>query len=139
MISYKDLHTLATKTFQAIRIFVNNELNELHNALEVAWHLLKPGGICVALSFHSLEDRIIKRHFHGIDMDADFNMSLNHQARNFGKFHQKKEILRLTEGKWDPFSKRILVPSEEEVTMNPRARSAKLRAARKTLNKELMN
>ena len=115
----------------AIRIFVNNELNELYNALEIAWHLLKPGGICVALSFHSLEDRIIKRHFHGIDMDIDFNMSLNRQARNFGKLSSKKDILKLVEGRWDPFSKKVMVPSDEEVLMNPRARSAKLRAARK--------
>ena len=118
----------------AIRIFVNNELNELYNALEIAWHLLKPDGISVALSFHSLEDRIIKRHFHGIDMDTDFNLSLNHQARNFGKMSSKERIEKLVEGRWDPLSKKVIVPSEEEVLMNPRARSAKLRAARKSVN-----
>ena len=64
-------------------------------------------------------------------MDTEFNMSLNRQARNFGKLSSKKDILKLVEGRWDPFSKKVMVPSDEEVLMNPRARSAKLRAARK--------
>ena len=122
----------ATKTFQAIRIFVNNELNELHNGLEIAWHLLKPGGVCVAMSFHSLEDRIIKRLFHGINMDAKFNMTLNEQAsRNFGKYHSQKDIENVVNKKWEPVTKKIIVPDDDEVITNPRARSAKLRAARK--------
>lgn len=58
----------ATKTFMAIRIFVNNELNELYNGLTMANRYLLPGGKIVVITFHSLEDRIAKRHLHGIDI-----------------------------------------------------------------------
>ena len=118
---------MATKTFQAIRIFVNNELNELHNGLEIAYNLLKPGGICVGISFHSLEDRIIKRHFHSIDIDAKENMSVADQKRIL----TKKEMEVYMKKKWEPVSRAIETPREEEVEVNPRSRSAKLRAALK--------
>ena len=71
----------ATKTFMALRIFVNNELNELHNGLELAHQLLTPGGACAAIAFSSLEDRIIKRQFHGIDMNEKLNMTIKHKVR----------------------------------------------------------
>ena len=74
---------IATKTFQALRIFVNNELNEIHAGLLVAAHFLRRGsGVCAALAFHSLEDRIIKRHFHGLDLDAAGNQSVKDHFRN---------------------------------------------------------
>ncbi len=120
---------VATKTFQALRIFVNNELNELHNGLEIAHYLLKPGGTCVAISFHSLEDRIIKRHFHGIDMDTKFNLSIGDRVRNAGKIHDESELNKYLKRKWAPISRKIIVPDEEEQFTNPRSRSAKLRAA----------
>ena len=125
---------MATKTFQALRIFVNNELNELLNGLEIAHALLRPGGMCVAISFHSLEDRIIKRCFHGIDMDAKMNMSLHQQSRNSNKLHNVQEITRLVMNKWEPINKKVILASDEEVLTNPRARSAKLRAAVKKLD-----
>ena len=121
----------ATKTFQALRIFVNNELNELYSALDVAHSILNVGGVCVAITFHSLEDRIVKRHFHGIDMDAKFNMSVSDRYRNPSFVSDQSEVERLLVKKWEPLDKKVLVPSDVEVADNPRARSAKLRAAYK--------
>lgn len=115
---------------------MNNELNELHNGVEIAWHLLKPGGICVAIAFHSLEDRIIKRHFHGIYMDEKMNLSVTQRARNFGKYHPRTAIEKIIKNKWEPLTKKITVPEESEIGANPRARSAKLRAARKKADHE---
>ncbi|XP_025085043.1 probable methyltransferase-like protein 15 homolog [Pomacea canaliculata] len=119
----------ATRTFQALRIFVNNELNELHNGLELASHYLRPGGCCVVISFHSLEDRVVKRHFHGIEMDNMINMSIGQHYRNSIITQSKNKIDQLLAKKWRPLSKKVLAPTEEEVKANPRARSAKLRAA----------
>jgi 16S rRNA (cytosine1402-N4)-methyltransferase len=91
----------ATRTFQAIRIFVNRELDDLRKLMESAPQLLKPGGRLVVISFHSLEDRIVK--------DA-----LREGA--------KKGHYRL-------LTKKPVTASEEEIDRNPRSRSAKLRAA----------
>jgi len=91
----------ATRTFQALRIFVNRELEDLRKLLEAAPQLLKPGGRLVVISFHSLEDRIVK--------DA-----MREGAR---------------QGQYKLLTKKPVTPSEEEIASNPRARSAKLRAA----------
>jgi 16S rRNA (cytosine1402-N4)-methyltransferase len=91
----------ATRTFQALRIFVNRELDDLRKLLEAAPQLLKPGGRLVVISFHSLEDRIVK------------------DAMREGA---KQGLYRL-------LTKKPVTPSEEEIASNPRARSAKLRAA----------
>jgi len=93
----------ATTTFQAIRIFVNRELDDLKALLEAAPTVLKPGGRLVIISFHSLEDRIVK--------DA------------------MREGARL--GQYKLPTKKPVTPSDEEIDRNPRARSAKLRAAEK--------
>ncbi|MGC2327860.1 MAG: 16S rRNA (cytosine(1402)-N(4))-methyltransferase, partial [Candidatus Sulfotelmatobacter sp.] len=93
----------ATRTFQALRIFVNRELDDLRALLEAAPRILKPGGRVVVISFHSLEDRIVK--------DA------------FREGAMKKYFRVLT--------KKPVTASEEEGDRNPRARSAKLRAAEK--------
>ncbi len=92
----------ATKTFQALRIFVNRELDELQALLESAPRILKPGGRAVVISFHSLEDRIVKDAF-----------------RESG--NQDKYFRVLT--------KKPVTASDLESDRNPRARSAKLRAA----------
>ena len=92
----------ATRTFQALRIFVNHELDDLKAVLATAPQLLKPGGRIVVISFHSLEDRIVK--------DAFREGSLK------GRYYR---IL----------TKKPVTASEEESDRNPRARSAKLRAA----------
>jgi 16S rRNA (cytosine1402-N4)-methyltransferase len=91
----------ATRTFQALRIFVNRELDDLRALLDAAPQLLKPEGRLVIISFHSLEDRIVK--------DA-----LREGAKR---------------GHYRPLTKKPVTASEEEIDRNPRSRSAKLRAA----------
>jgi len=98
----KKIHP-ATRTFQAIRIAVNDELNNLERALPQTLEILKPGGRLVVISFHSLEDRIIK---------------------NFLKEKAKENILKI-------LTKKPIKPSLGEIKINPRSRSAKLRAAQK--------
>ena len=92
----------ATRTFQALRIFVNRELDDLKALLDAAPQILKPGGRIVVISFHSLEDRIVK--------DA------------FREGGNKDMVYRI-------LTKKPVTASEEESDRNPRARSAKLRAA----------
>ena len=92
----------ATRTFQALRIFVNHELDDLKAVLATAPQLLRPGGRIVVISFHSLEDRIVK--------DAFREGSLK-------------------DGYYRILTKKPVTPSQEESDRNPRARSAKLRAA----------
>ncbi len=99
---YRRLHP-ATKTFQAIRIEVNNELNEIEEGLKKAIKLLNKGGIIQAISFHSLEDRIVKNIFRD------------------GKKLKEVEIL----------TKKPIIPLETEIRENPPSRSAKLRVARR--------
>jgi 16S rRNA (cytosine1402-N4)-methyltransferase len=94
----------ATRTFQALRIFVNRELDDLKALLVAAPRILKPGGRVVVISFHSLEDRIVKDAF-----------------REGEKRYKYYRVL----------TKKPVIASEEEQDRNPRARSAKLRAAEK--------
>ena len=108
----------ATRTFQALRIFVNQELDELHLALAAAERVLKPGGRAVVVSFHSLEDRIVKNFFSLRGKSGGGSRHLPETAQTAPSFR----IL----------TKRPLTPSDEEVRANPRARSAKLRAAERT-------
>src|ERR1700691_3100015 len=91
----------ATRTFQALRIRVNNELGEIQTLLKSAGSLLKPGGRVVMISFHSLEDRLVK--------------------------HSVRESARL--GEREILTKKPVTANEQEALRNPRSRSAKLRAA----------
>jgi 16S rRNA (cytosine1402-N4)-methyltransferase len=109
-----DIHP-ATRTFQALRIFVNEELDELHLALSAAEHVLKPGGRLAVVSFHSLEDRIVKNF-------------LTERGKESGGSRHLPEIKQAVPS-FRILTKRPLVPSEQEIAANPRARSAKLRAA----------
>ncbi|XP_048069900.1 12S rRNA N4-methylcytidine (m4C) methyltransferase isoform X3 [Ursus arctos] len=125
---------IATKTFQAFRIFVNNELNELYTGLKTAQKFLRPGGRLVALSFHSLEDRIVKRFLLGISMTERFNLSARQkviQASQLGSGHENKEGASIGRAPlmWELIHKKVLTPEDQDVQDNPRARSAKLRAA----------
>jgi 16S rRNA (cytosine1402-N4)-methyltransferase len=103
-INKKDRIHPATRTFQALRIYVNRELDEIRALLEAAPKLLKPSARLVVISFHSLEDRIAKD-------------SLREGAR---------------QGIWEILTKKPVIAGEEETGRNPRSRSAKLRAAERT-------
>jgi 16S rRNA (cytosine1402-N4)-methyltransferase len=109
-----DIHP-ATRTFQALRIFVNDELGELSQALAAAERILKPGGRLVAVSFHSLEDRIVKTFL------AD-------RGETRGGSRHAPELKRPAPT-FAVLTKRPLTADDAEVAGNPRARSAKLRAA----------
>lgn len=125
---------IATKTFQAFRIFVNNELNELYTGLKTAQKFLRPGGRLVVLSFHSLEDRIVKRFLLGINMTEKFNLSVRQkvkQTSQLGSGHENKEGDSIGKAplKWELIHKKVLTPEDQDIQENPRGRSAKLRAA----------
>uniref|UniRef100_A0A8B9RVQ0 Methyltransferase like 15 n=1 Tax=Accipiter nisus TaxID=211598 RepID=A0A8B9RVQ0_9AVES len=125
---------VATKTFQGLRIFVNNELHELFIGLKTAEKFLKPGGRLVALSFHSLEDRIIKRFLHGIDMTEKYNLSSRQKIRQGLKNCSRKEDAQesphgKSNSRWILLQKKVLTPQAKDIQTNPRGRSAKLRAA----------
>lgn len=118
----------ATKTFQAIRIFVNNELNEINYGMLLAYKYLKENGRLVTLTFHSLEDTIVKRHIAGNCVQGVANPLPLKYVSHF--MSQEKEIIEsLMESKWTSMYKHVLTPTEYEIDKNPRSRSAKLRAA----------
>jgi 16S rRNA (cytosine1402-N4)-methyltransferase len=108
----------ATRTFQALRIFVNEELDELHLALAAAERVLKPGGRLAVVSFHSLEDRIVKNFL--VERGKSGGGS-----RHLPELAQAQPSFRIV-------TKRPVTPGDDEVRNNPRARSAKLRAAQRT-------
>ncbi|XP_057270357.1 12S rRNA N4-methylcytidine (m4C) methyltransferase isoform X3 [Pezoporus wallicus] len=125
---------IATKTFQALRIFVNNELHELLMGLKTAEKFLKPGGRLVAISFHSLEDRIIKRFFHGIDMTEKYSLGAKQKIRQALRSCSKEEDTEEispgnSNSKWISIQRKVLTPQAKDIQTNPRGRSAKLRAA----------
>lgn len=112
-----DIHP-ATRTFQALRIFVNDELGELAAALVAAERILKPGGRLVAVSFHSLEDRIVKSF-------------LASRSETRGGSRHAPEVKRAAPS-FTVLTKRPIIADDAEIARNPRARSAKLRAAERT-------
>jgi len=122
---------VATKIFMALRIFINNELNELNYGMEMARKYLKVGGRVVALTFHSLEDRIVKRHMMGIDLDEKISPTMSMKYKNAGAWHSQGVMDDVMNRPWEPIYKKVIFPNEEEVSRNPRSRSAKLRAARR--------
>ncbi|GAB4163922.1 MAG: 16S rRNA (cytosine(1402)-N(4))-methyltransferase RsmH [Rickettsiaceae bacterium] len=110
----------ATKTFQAIRIFINKELESLEQFLAISESLLLPGGRLVVVSFHSLEDSIVKNFFK------------SHSLKKVAKSKYAKEPEIIEDGKWlKVVTKKPVVPSRAEILLNNRSRSAKLRAAEK--------
>jgi 16S rRNA (cytosine1402-N4)-methyltransferase len=108
----------ATRTFQALRIFVNDELGELARGLAAAEHMLKPGGRLVVVTFHSLEDRVAKSF-------------LAARGRPSGGSRHRPELAGVP-ATFRVLTRRPVVPDEAEISANPRARSAKLRAAERT-------
>ena len=110
----------ATKTFQAIRIKVNNELEELRKALDHTKELLAPGARLVVISFHSLEDKIVKKF---LKINCGFNENPHRHSLNvLDKVSTNKVLFNL-------LTKKIVKNSEDNNKINLRARSAKLRAA----------
>ncbi|XP_029701931.1 12S rRNA N(4)-cytidine methyltransferase METTL15 [Takifugu rubripes] len=115
---------IATKTFQALRIFVNDELNELHAGLRAAREALRPGGRLCVITFHSLEDRLVKRFLRGHDLS---NLDQHHfSPREQGLW---KERSAPENAHWLPLRRKVITPEKDDVKDNPRGRSAKLRAA----------
>ncbi len=110
----------ATRTFQAIRIYINRELGELEDGLEAAEKLLKPGGRLVVVTFHSLEDRIVKnflRERSGQTPGGSRHLPQVSEIRNAPSFQKPAKAVR---------------PAKAEQATNPRARSATLRSAIRT-------
>jgi 16S rRNA (cytosine1402-N4)-methyltransferase len=101
-----------TKVFQALRIEVNREMSALEEMLGATAEVLRPGGRLVVMSYHSLEDRMVKNFVKAGNIsgnvEQDFYGNVNAPFRNVGK---------------------LIVPTEEEIARNPRSRSAKLRIA----------
>ena len=109
----------ATRSFQAIRIAVNTEFQELAEGLNAAERALKPGGLLAVVTFHSLEDRIVKRFF---------QLASGHEA-NANRYAPAKAD---TEARFAMVTRKAVAPDADEVARNPRARSAKLRVGRRT-------
>jgi 16S rRNA (cytosine1402-N4)-methyltransferase len=112
-----------TKTFQAIRIFVNKEITELINGIINATKKLKPGGKLLAVSFHSIEDKILKYFF------TNFSKNKSRPSRYFPESDINRLIL------FDEYKNKVFRPSKKEIDKNARSRSAKLRYAIRSENK----
>lgn len=110
-----------SKLFQALRIEVNGEMEALKMALEQSLKVLKPGGRLVVISYHSLEDRIVKNFMRSGRTDGG---------------EAEKDFYGRTTSPIEPVTRKAVTPSEEEMERNPRSRSARLRAARKTTTEE---
>lgn len=111
----------ATRIFQALRIFVNDELGELYRGLCAAERILKPGGRLIVVSFHSLEDRIVKQF---LRTRAD--------TQSAGSRHMPSVEVSGPDQSFELMSRSTVKPSKDELAENPRSRSARLRAAVRT-------
>lgn len=113
-INYNKFKHPATRVFQALRIFINEELNELEKVLELSEEIMSNESRIVVVSFHSLEDRIIKNFF---------------KKRSIDHISERKKRTKFS--KLKIITKKPITPSEKEIHINPRSRSAKLRVAEK--------
>jgi len=119
----RDIH-VATRSFQALRIAVNDELGQLRAGLQGAMDRLSAGGRLVVISYHSLEDRIVKQMF-AAWAGKSVSAPGSSPAALMPQMHREAEAILLT--------RKPIVPSESETARNPRSRSAKLRALRRNL------
>ena len=110
----------STKVFQSLRIFVNKEISELMNGLINSYNLIPIGGIIVVVTFHSIEDRIVKYFFKNYSETNNTSRYVPIKQNNFKCFNLQ--------------NKKPLIPSSEELKLNPSSRSAKLRFAVKINN-----
>jgi 16S rRNA (cytosine1402-N4)-methyltransferase len=111
----------ATRTFQALRIHVNDELGELSRGLSAAERCLQPGGRLVVVTFHSLEDRIVKKFF-----------AARSGKDSRGSRHLPEQSIKSASPSFRILNQRPLTPSKGELELNPRARSARVRSAVRT-------
>ena len=111
-----------TKTFQALRIFVNKEITELINGVVNATKKLKPGGKILVVSFHSIEDRIVKFFF------SNFSKNKSRPSRYLPENEIVKHVL------FDEYKNKVFRPTKQEIEKNNRSRSAKLRYAIRSNN-----
>ena len=120
---YKKKINPSTKTFQALRIFVNKEITELINGMIQATKILKPGGKILIVSFHSIEDKVVKFFF------SNFSVNRSKPSRYFPENQENNIFL------FEAYKNKILKPSIEEINQNPPSRSAKFRYAIRSKNK----
>ena len=120
--NYKKKINESTKTFQALRIFVNKEVTELIQGIIKATQILKPGGKLIVVSFHSIEDKIVKYYFK--------NFSKNHSKTNKYLPEINKNLAL-----FDNYKNKIITATSREIKRNPRSRSAKLRVAIRSSDK----
>ena len=109
-----------SQLFQALRIEINDEMGALKDLLISAQEVLRPGGRVAVISYHSLEDRLVKRYFKSGNFEGEADTDL---------FGRRKEL-------WEVITQRPIEPDEEEQRVNPRSRSAKLRVAEKMKNEK---
>ena len=107
----------STKTFQALRIFVNKEISELINGITYATKFLRPGGRLIVISFHSIEDKIIKYYF------SNFSKNRSNPSRYLPEDGENEFFL------FESYNKKVFKPSRNEIIKNKPSRSAKLRFA----------
>jgi 16S rRNA (cytosine1402-N4)-methyltransferase len=106
---------MLAQVFQALRIEVNDEMCALREMLQQAMRLLKPGGRLVVMTYHSLEDRLVKNFFKSGNFEGTISQDF------FGNIQSPFRLI----------NNKVITPSSEEVEVNPRSRSAKLRIAEK--------
>ena len=121
--NYKTKINPCTKTFQALRIFVNKEITELIKGMINVTNILKPGGKILVVSFHSIEDKIVKYFF------TNFSSSRAKPSRYFPDYQENSATL------FEAYKNKILKPSIKEINQNPPSRSAKFRYAIRNKNK----
>ena len=121
--NYESKINPCTKTFQALRIFVNKEITELINGIIGATKILKPGGKIIIISFHSIEDKIVKYFF------SNFSKNKSKPSRYLPEQDNNSTAL------FDDYKNNILKPKKKEIDLNSRSRSAKLRYAVRSKNK----
>jgi 16S rRNA (cytosine1402-N4)-methyltransferase len=111
----------ATRSFQALRIAVNDEYGALWQGLMAAERVLKPGGLLAVVTFHSIEDRMVKRFFQ------------SHGAKKTRVNRYAREETVETDAPFEILTRKAIGPDQDELSMNPRSRSAKLRVGRRTV------
>ncbi len=121
--NYSNKINPSTKTFQALRIFVNKEITELINGIAKATKMLKPGGKILVLSFHSIEDKIVKYFF------SNFSKDKSKPSRYLPEENTNSSFL------FEKYNKKVIKPSKIELEKNNASRSAKLRFAIRSKNK----